>query len=292
MRNDNSDTVYQYDDGANDTEAIATLAREAVEPKPVNLEHPTYVQVPEGSRLEILDGKDLRPHFLSDPGRKYGTCKPGTVAGLIDYVRDSEEESGAAIWVPITAGTIVAILNDNRSEPGWGDWRAELNLTKTPEWIHWESLSGQLVDQEVFADHVEVGMEEIIQPDAADLLEMAQSIHATNNVKFRSNKRLTDGRVQFEYSEDLEATAGSDGTLEIPQEFTLAIAPFIGEEPYELKARLRYRLKEGGLTIGYKLIRPEAVLRDAYERIATTLAENTELLATVYRGEPARSRGI
>lgn len=283
---------------------IAGLAKEVGDWHSIDLDAPQYAVIPEDAKLELLDGAKFRPDYQDEPQRPTGVATPGTVQAFIDYVKRFSSDQ-LTIWVPVTEGKISAVFNDNDKEtPGWGDFRAELTLTKTPEWTHWAGASGSYMPQEDFADHIEDGMAEIIDPPAADLLEMAQSIHATNNVNFKSQKRLASGEVQFEYTEDLDATAGKDGDLKIPSEFELAIAPFIGEDKYKVKARLRYRLNNGNLSIGYKLIRPDAVLRDAYQRIADQFMgierdENGDpksedpdpIFERVHFGSPASSRG-
>lgn len=286
-------------------DAIAELAREAAEPQSIELDYPTFTIVPEGSKVEELDGSSYRPWYESEPSRPTGVAKPGTVDAFIDYVSQWPADQ-VTVWVPVTNGKIIAVLNDHTPDVnGWGDHRAELELTKTPEWLHWTQGDGKDGNQEEFATHLEDGMDEIVEPTAADMLEIAQSIHAKSDVNFTSKHRLDNGEVQFEYTEEIDAKAGTGGKLEIPSVFVLAIAPFIGEEPYKVKARLRYRLNSGNLIIGYRLIRPAAVLRDAYGRIADRFmgitrdpetkeetGDREPLFEHVYLGEPAGSRGI
>lgn len=282
---------------------IVELAQQATDDRVLLTDDPHYLQIPEGSKIEMLPGAALRPWYQDAPERFTGVSYPGTVQAFIDYVGQFKDNQ-VTIWVPVTQGKIIAVINDNADQPGWGDFRAELTLTETPEWKHWISANGKDMNQEDFANHIEDGMDEIIEPPAADLLEMAQSIHATNDVRFKSQRRLASGEVQFEYTEEIDATAGTDGKLKIPAEFELAIAPFVGEDPYKVNARLRYRLGQGKLAIGYKLIRPDAVLRDAYQRIAdllmgierdddgSALGEANPIFERVYLGTPSASRGI
>jgi uncharacterized protein YfdQ (DUF2303 family) len=133
------------------------------------------------------------------------------------------------------------------------------------------------MSQEDFAEHVEVGLDDIAEPAGADVLEMAQTFHAKAHSTFRQATRLATGETQFQYDEEVAATAGKTGTLEIPSVLKLALSPFVGEERYAVIARLRYRLSGGRLTLGYKLDRPQLVQRDALERIAEKLKEKFPL---------------
>jgi uncharacterized protein YfdQ (DUF2303 family) len=148
-----------------------------------------------------------------------------------------------------------------------------LQLEHTDEWKHWTSLDKQLVGQTDFAEHIEQGLKEIVEPPAADMLELAQTFHAAQSASFRSATRLHNGITQVQYDEEVDASAGRSKQLEIPQEFTLAIAPFVGEEPYRVTARLRYRLSSGNLKLGYQLVRPADVVRDCLSSIADRLTE-------------------
>lgn len=254
--------------------AVVDAAREGQIPRTVDPATPTIVVVPEGVRPVEIDLSAWR----DNPTRKTGVYRPATVDAFAAYVEQHTDPSVTTVWVHPTSGQVVAVFDDNGQEtPGWGQHRAELNLETTPEWDHWATQDGNMMSQSEFADHIEVGLDDIAAPDGADVLEMAQTFHAKSSVQFRQATRLTSGETQFQYDEELQATAGKTGTLEIPQVLMLALSPFVGEERYKVTARLRYRLNSGKLTLGYKLDRPESVQRDALEKVAETLGEKFPL---------------
>lgn len=267
--------------GGSEAATIVETALASAELKPVaDVDKPHIAVVPEGASAVVLDLDRFRN--LDRPHRKQGTFKPATVSSFIDLVED-QADPHTTVWVHPTSGKVVAVLNDHDEDPAYGDYRAELALTATDEWLHWSRLDGQLVDQEKFAEHLEDGVKELVDPDAATMLEIAQSIHANTNAQFRSARRLSDGQVRVQFDETIDAAAGESGQLEIPTEFSLAIAPFIGEDPYRVNARLRYRASGGKLTIGYKLERPGDVVRDALDKIAEKLGER---FPRTFIGEP------
>lgn len=254
--------------------AVVDAAREGQIPRTVDPATPTIVVVPEGVRPVEIDLSAWR----ENPTRKTGVYRPATVEAFAAYVGQHTDPEVTTVWVHPTSGKVVAVFDDNGQEtPGWGQHRAELNLETTPEWDHWAGKDGEMLSQSDFADHIEVGLDDIAIPDGADVLEMAQTFHAKQNSTFRQATRLTSGETQFQYDEELQATAGKTGTLEIPQVLMLALSPFVGEERYKVTARLRYRLNSGKLTLGYKLDRPESVQRDALEKVAETLGEKFPL---------------
>lgn len=263
-----------------DAAAVIEQARFATLPDELDPEKVLGTHVPEGADYEVLDLE----RFLPVPKRRRGSYSVATVDALVAYVQAHQDEDQTSVWVHPTSGQVVAVLNDNAPEsPGWGDHKATLGLLVTDAWTHWGSLDGKLVGQETFAEHVEDGAAEVRDPSAADMLELAQSFHATTNASFRSGTRLSDGEIQFAYDEEVKATAGRSASMHVPETFTLAIRPFEGEQPVEVLARLRYRVKSGSLTIGYKLDRPQDVVRGVLDRIASRLNDD---LPNVYVGSP------
>jgi len=233
---------------------------------------------PSGARVAEVDTEGLLPA----PRRKKGTYQVETVEALSAYAREHQDPERTTVWVAEAGDMVTAVFNDNGpTEPGWGDHRAVLSLRLTDEWLHWTRLNDQLVSQEQFAQHVEDGLPEIVEPDGADLLELAQHFYATTAASFRSVQRLRDGSVKASYDEEVTASAGHSGEMEIPGTFRLAVAPYLGEETYDLTARLRYRLDRGKLSIGYRLLRPDDVRRAALADIRRRLGEE---LPRVYAG--------
>jgi uncharacterized protein YfdQ (DUF2303 family) len=217
------------------------------------------VIVPAGARAEVVD---MTPYALT-PWRPKGTARPQSVEAFIDYVRRHLSDR-TTVWVEPLDGKVVAVLNDHGPEGAeeFGDWRAELVLPVTPEWTHWMSRDKRYGTQTEFAEHIEEGIDEIRDPTGAHMLEIAQSMQATVTAEFKSASRLDNGEIAVQWVEDIEARAGRAGDLMIPQEMTLGIAPFYGEQPYELLARIRYRIAQGELRIGYALNRPDVIIRD------------------------------
>lgn len=265
-----------------ETEAAAVIAvtREAqageLRPLDPKVSPLLSVTVPNGYTRETVDLRD----YLPAPDRAVGTVTTQTVESFSAYVKRHDNSDASTVWVDADRGVLVAVLDDHSSiaegfdEAGWREHRAVLTLTPTDEWRHWTGVrNGALMDQEAFAEHIEDGQVEIVKPAAAELLEIVMSMQGSTNAEWKSAKRLHDGSVQFLYSEDATATAGGKGELEIPQTFELLIRPFRGEEPVAMTARLRYRVKSGKLSIGYKLDRPNDVKSDAIDLITARLAE-------------------
>lgn len=270
-----------------ENEVVRDLAMTVADPIELP-DGPQSHTIPEGATLLVLDPEALRPI----PRRARGTVMPDTVDALASYVASHGEMERSEVWVG--AERIVGVMNahmPDHSKPektgGWGDHRAVLTLQHSPQWKHWLSKNGQMVDQATFAYHVEEGLEDIVEPQSAELLEIVQHFQVTRGAQFRSSQFLESGVVKFEYAEDeSKARAGLNGDFEIPSQFTLGIPVYVGEDLYRITARFRYRVSEGKLTMGYKLERPELVVQATLEGIARRLADRlTE--ARVLPGRPA-----
>ena len=263
-----------------DAQAVIENAIAAGDPKLLDPEQPLALIVPAGATAFLPDLSAWR----AAPSRRTGTYRPATVEAF-ETVTTLYADEATTVWVHPTSGRVVAVFDDNCDDsPGWGQHRAQLDLQPTPEWAHWIAKDGQLVGQEEFALHLEAGLQEIEQPDAADMLEMAQSFRVTNNASFRSSKRLASGEQQFMYDEKVEAAAGRTGELTVPATFILLIAPFVGEPERQVVAKLRYRMGGGSFQIGYKLERPDKVVRDALDAVAERVSAK---FPRTFVGEPA-----
>lgn len=256
-----------------EADTVAAITQASSEPKPLDPVSPQALIIPAGGHAHIPD----LDKYLPTPRRKTGTYKPADVTSLIDYLTVHSDTEHTTIWIDQVTSRIVAVINDNAAgAPGWRDHRADLQLLTTPEWKHWTSRDGQRLGQEDFAEHLQDGVEQIRVPDAATMLEIAQTIQGKTKVDWRSATRLDNGEIGFAYQEEVQASAGRAGQLEIPQELTLAVSPFYGEPPSDLTARLRYRIRDGNLTIGYKLNQPHELVLGVLKRIAGRLLAGFE----------------
>lgn len=220
------------------------------------------------------------------PNRKRGTIQVKDLDSLMAYCKDqagSEDVVGGDdvgyIYADPDTRTVTAVFNDLRAPgtPGWRDHRAVYKAEFTPEFAKWLGRNGheKAMSQTDFAEWIEDNMADVQDPGAAQLLEVATTIQATTGINFSSAKRLQNGQVQLQYTETIDARAGTGGALEIPREFTLGLRIFKNGDGYRLKARLKYRLHSGGIKFHYELDRPERSVEDAFAGYVGTLREKS-----------------
>jgi uncharacterized protein YfdQ (DUF2303 family) len=236
--------------------------------------------------------------YRDEPRRKQGHVSVHDGHSLVEYVK-KHGTFATEVYCDMLNYQIVAVLNagyeavaedDAVGEAGWGDHRVSFAVARTPAWKEWSGNDGKTMAQVDFAEFIEDHLTDITSPAAADMLEVAQSIQATINTVFESSKRLSSGEAQFEYREEQTASAGK-GRLDIPTTIELALKPFEGSPPYKVEAHFRYRINAGRLSMSYKLVKPDDVIRDAFDGVVADVTEALgETGATVFVGIPAEPR--
>ena len=245
-----------------DTQALVALAGAAMAPQKINGHH--FVMVPkEFKREDITDAVEKAQPV---PTRKRGTVALKDVTSFVAYCEDQGCSSTGYIYADPDARTMTAVFNDHRNidDGGWRDHRATLKAEYTPEFERWLRNSGQHKSQTDFAEFIEDNFADVAGDDAQLLLNVATTIQAKTDINFSSAKRLESGQVQLTYNEVINATAGANGALTIPKTFTLGLRLFKNGAGYLIKARLKYRLGQGGVKFWYELDRPEKSVEDAF----------------------------
>lgn len=261
-----------------DTDATIEIAQAAMAHTPLHLggdsESPVVaVPLPPGWTAATIDTEQ----WAAAPRRARGTVQVHDADSFARAVRQRAAIDEVALYANEETKQLIAVLNDDLVDssgdqvPDWRDHRVELSLRARPEWTHWRSIDGRYIDQEAFAEHIERGLPELVAPAAAEALEIAQTFQATVSARFKQGSRLRDGAQQFQYEEDIEASAGSSGLLTIPDQLVIRVAPFFGATAVDVSARFRFRLKAGELSLGYLLDRPDEVERTAFSNIVDTV---------------------
>ena len=215
--------------------------------------------------------------FAARPTRQKDVVQVHSAEGFVNAIDQrniAEDRNAPAVYVDKPDRILTCVLDDVSAEgTAWRDHRIVFRPVHTDEWKHWTSHQG-LRDQESFADVLEVGEAELHDPAPGVMLDLAQTFAANVSVRARSATRIRSGQVQFAWEEDIEATAGSDGTASIPSEFTIRVRPFYGSAAVEVRCRLRFRLRDGKLQLGYQLVRPEDVERAAFDTVVAEAVES------------------
>lgn len=267
-----------------DTQAVIDITRESVRPKELAAGCIYLVTDVDGTQNVIdTDAYDETPRWTER------TVTFRDVESFGQYLTKHYDTDALEVWADVDRRELVAILDapESYTSPRRCAHVAKLALQHTPEWLGWREMSGRLSSQGDFAEWIEERAADIVEPDPATMLELAQSFQAKTRVQFESASFLADGRRALEYREDVEARAGAKGQIEIPATFALGVRVFVHGEPYKVMARLRYRMRDGALSIGYKLIDPDALVRAAVDDVIEALAPLLPDNIPVWHGKPS-----
>ena len=272
---------------ANDALAACNQATRLVGKTPV-------VLLPEGFSVKDLEGK------LDAPTRKRGTATLNDAESFIIVVNDQKGDN-TRLFSTINPPTFTAVFNHHAEEAGWGDHKAKYDAPISPEWGAWGKADKQKQSQVDMAQFLESNLVDIVHipkadasegkpaevgsPDGATMLEICRTLAAKKDVEFKSAVRLGDGSTQFTYNEEVRGSA-SNGTLDIPEQFSIGVPVFENGDKYRVDVRFRYRIGQGGdLVMWLELVRPHKVIEDAVKQLRAEIAAKTEL--HVLNGSPS-----
>ena len=280
------------DSAQQSTEAgvVADLARRSIAPLTIKEDGQPTIIVFQDKKIKSLESLNDKPR------RKRATVALIDTGSFIEYLNTHKVAGQTTVFGLATeqGGSFNAILDyhggaevSNAGAPNWGDHTATLTLATTPEGRRWTAKSGELMSQEAFAEFIEDNLNDIIRPDAAAILDIAQLLVAKKTVNFKSGKRLANGETKLEYVETIESTGGkTNDTLAIPESFVLGIVPFVGADGVEITARLRYRISDSGkLSFAFILNRPFKVIENAFLLARQAIEEKTGLTVHIGSGK-------
>lgn len=259
--------------GASDSLVVAALASAFADEVQSALDGDAAL-VPDGYSLEDLE------QFESQPRRVEETLKARTLQGFLDYF-EKFNTPNTAVFAHPTTGVVEAVFDYHHPDPDgpysgpdpqWGDHTISYDPRMSRQWKTWTRASGDMMDQLDFAEFIEEHAEDVVNPPSAELLELARDFEAKKDVTFKKANRQQSGDVQLQYEEDTSVT----GDVEVPEKFTLGLPILDGGDRWEVKARFRYRLRNGNLKMGFKILQPDEIKEQAAGEVIDSVEETAE----------------
>ena len=228
--------------------------------------------------------KDDDAKLLNAPRRKIAKVKMHDAESFIDYMKRHGSLTDSTIWciADYKAGKVgfTGILNDHgeeESQPAFRDHRATFAPEFSEEWTRWTGKNKQLFNQADFAAFIEDNLKDIASvegsPTGAQMLEMALTFEANQDMKFKSALRLQNGGVQMSFTQDDDAQTLQK--MQVFDRFSIGFPVFWNGDAYRVDARLRYRVREGKLTFWFELIRQDKVLEAATQTLIAVIRNQT-----------------
>lgn len=243
-----------------------------------------FVVVPEGSKVNTF------PELLERPINLKQSVSLHTAKDFIGYVNRFCDQN-SIIFVDVLNGRLKAVLdyheaapvsvyNSNANQRHCGHI-ANFIVDKTTEFKKIEECSGKKFTQTEFALLLEDIMPHIAEPVAAELYEIVQTLSANTKVDFKSGIRTNNGEVTLTYNETIEATAGREGKLKIPETIKFGVQVHRGGSAYLLTARFRYRINSGNISFWYDLDQLEKAIEKSMEDTIDFIRNGKEITEIV-----------
>lgn len=272
-----------------ETQAIIDLASSI---KPIEIAgqaHIKRVALPPDWVLTEKDDEDI----LDQPVRKKGTVNLHDADSYIAYINRHKITEQSTIYVNADYSksevAFKCILNDHAAANDgqqWRDYYVIYNPKKSVEWNRWIEKNYQRMTQFEFALFLEENLQDIAAaqgfPTGTELLEMALSFQATQDMRYKSAIRIQSGGINMSFVQDDDA--GTLQTMKVFEKIAIGIPVFRNGSAYQMTARLRYRVAEGQLRFWYELVRPDKILEDAVKKMIERIETETEV--PLYFGTP------
>jgi len=258
-----------------------TLARELK--TPTTIASPAdgldrHLVLPPGWSHQVLDDDKVLDH----PRRAKAAAAAEDLDSFIGYLDRNAADETTTVWckADMVAGLLrfTALLNDHdpgSGAAGWRDHTCSFEPRMSVEWKRWQSHDRKPFDQVAFATFIEDNRSDIASvegmPTGAQMLEMALSMEATQDVRFKSAIRLANGGVQLQFVQDDDAQTLA--RMQLFERFSIGLPVFWNGDAYRLDARLRYRVRDGKVTFWYELERPDRVFESAARTLVDQVRE-------------------
>lgn len=245
-----------------------------------------FAVVPEFMKVENLE-KHMphparirkRPHFVDvDSFCKYYDAYKGGHDPKIFSKKDSSGMSIMAIMDMDIEGRNILDENgdlEKRVMPlaQWNDHKATLLMKFHEDYAALRAASGQWFEQRDFALFIEQHNHMFLDPEGADMLELAQNLRGIRKASWRAGKRLSNNTTSIQYSE--EEVEASGGNIAIPQYITFNSPLFEGLEAVEYRAAFSYDIGDDHKIKFSLRLMTKLEEREAENKVKSLVAERT-----------------
>ncbi len=263
---------------------LVSLGRAAAEVRRVG--NTDFVIIPNDHKVVGLADYADNPR-ADRPLRAKGTIKVYDSTSFCEYHRLFSDDN-SRVFADEEQATVLAVLDYHGAmaggAPRWGEHRVSLTHRLSKEWKEWTAQDGKRTPQLEFGEFIEDHAPDIVEPDGATMLEVARDLRAKTEGDFGSAIRVSNGSVQFKYTEQTKGNFGASN-MDIPEEFIVSIPVYLGCDRVRVRARLRYRINSGKLTFWFDLLRADAIKREAFSAARNSIAETLSI--TIINGTPA-----
>lgn len=142
------------------------------------------------------------------------------------------------------------------------------------QWNRWRNACAQPMRQAEFAEFVEEVRGDIVNPEAAKLLDIVRTFKASKRVEFDSVTYQPNGDVKLGYEERTEQK-GTSGAL--PETMEIGIPVYFRGTAYKVPVLVRYKVGQGAVAFQLKLDRADIIEDAAFGELTKAIGEATSI---------------
>jgi uncharacterized protein YfdQ (DUF2303 family) len=267
-------------DTAGNIDAVADLARAGTIPHNLALGSYYVVQGGDGQVTEIdLTGERHNPTIR--PRRIKQTVQLDHTDSLLDYWSKHAGQT-SELYANRTDRTITAIIDAHDVaganpdvRPDWQGHRAVLTLAHHDALRAWMGCDGKLLEQEAFVDFLDEHSLWIADPAPAVLVGIVRELRGSVGGEFEMTYDPATGSRTAAFSKQIKTKTVS-GEIDLPESFTLRLPAWRGAtDTVDIAAKLRIRIPQDRLHIGYKLINLTELVDSAFAAEVARIGSET-----------------
>lgn len=231
----------------------------------------TFMCVPNDYRIQDLEKFNEAPRRIRTD---HVFLSPKSLA---EYVSAYTDEMTTILFECPKEKEVTAVLDYHWTSPSHCTHKAKFKAEYSAQYKAWLDICQRPLSQLAAGEFLEERALDVVQPAAADIMEIIMAFDALKKVTFRQSTRLHDGQRQFHYSEENEAR----GSVTLPEELQILAPVFDGMEPQKIRIRLRYRIEDGSLRFTFKIHDRQDLEDTAFVRCGDSI--ETGIRGTVLR---------
>ncbi|WP_100460800.1 DUF2303 family protein [Mycobacteroides abscessus] len=231
-----------------------------------------------GLQTEVVDVRGKVPAAFPPRTPELRTVTD-TASFLAEVTRRPLLQGLSTVWGNRDKGQVSVIYNELGTDATADYTRRNdvlaLQFVADPDWATlFNAADGKFHSQLDFGDLIEQAGHLITSHQAADVMEIIDSIRASSKGSFESGIKRATSSVNLTYSEEVSAKAGTaTRQLEIPREITLSARPFEDYPVIEVRCWLRLNISQGQLGLGLFPQPYQHLVRDAWTHVTGELSE-------------------
>ncbi|MDM2398130.1 DUF2303 family protein [Mycobacteroides abscessus] len=231
-----------------------------------------------GLQTEVVDVRGKVPAAFPPRAPERRTVTD-TASFLAEVARRPLLEGLSTVWGNRDKGQVSVIYNELGTDASADYTRRNdvlaLQFVADPDWATlFNAADGRFHSQLEFGDLIEQAGHLITSHQAADVMEIVDSIRASSKGSFESGIKRATSSVNLTYSEEVSAKAGTaTRQLEVPREITLSARPFEDYPVIEIRCWLRLNISQGQLGLGLFPKPYQHLVRDAWTHVTGELSE-------------------